>query len=159
MTPDGADWPRPFRRALAVLIGVLCLAAIVVGVASLVAERTVRTQGIATEATALGTTMAAGATQIYVRFLVGDSAVVTVAESPEWTPPHGTRIKVAYLAEDPAGSVRIVDSRAGGGYRLAVAGIVAGTGGAALLVLALRRAATPAPDHKGEHQRDSRNFG
>lgn len=137
MTDEPAGWPAPFRRALVALIGALCLAAVVVGTASIVSERTVRTQGIATEATALGATLSGGPSEIYVRFLVGDSAVVAIARSPDWTPPHGTRIAVAYLAGDPANSVRIIDSRAGGGYREGVAGIVAGAGGAALLVLAL----------------------
>ncbi len=133
------DWPPSFTRSVVVLAAALCLAALVVGLASVYGVHNVRSQGVKVPATALGTTSLGGGSEVYVRFLVGDSAVVATAESPGWTPTHGTRVAVSYLPDDPAGSVRIVDSRVGGGYAPGVAGILVGALGALLVGFTYRR--------------------
>jgi hypothetical protein len=132
-------WPSGFERSVALLAAALCLAALLVGAATVLGVHTVRAQGVRVPATALGVTSLNGPQEVYVRFLVGDSAVVATAESPGWTPSHGTRIEVAYLSADPAGSVRIVDPRVGGGYAPGVAGIAVGTSGGLLLGVAYVR--------------------
>lgn len=99
----------------------------------------VRSSGVTVQATALGEAGGSGPTDVYVRFLVGDQAVVTTTTAPLWVPTHGSRITVAYLADDPAGSVRIVDPRAGGGYGAGLLGLTVGVGCAVVALAAYRR--------------------
>lgn len=120
-------WPNGFRRNLLVLVAVLCLATVVASGYALWQMHTLTTEGVTTEATALGPATGGPDSGIYVRFLWGSEALIGTAPSPLWEPPHGTRVQVAFLPSDPRGSVAIVDRRAGGGYVVPAGAALLGT--------------------------------
>jgi hypothetical protein len=138
-TPRAAAprWPATFERSLLLLVVLLSAASVAAGLVGLFGVYAVRSSGVTVSATALGATATGGSADVYVRFLVGDKALVATAASPLWTPRHGTRVAVAYDVDDPQSSVRIVDSRVGGGYLVGLIGVLAGGVG---LVAAYRRA-------------------
>lgn len=109
------------------LVAVLCIATVVASGYSLWQLHTLTTQGVTTEATALGPASGGPDSGVYVRFLWGSEALIGTAPSPLWDPPHGTRVQVAFLASDPRGSVAIVDRRAGGGYVVPAGAALLGT--------------------------------
>lgn len=137
-------WPPAFARALIVLVLSLCALTIAGAVASVLQVQWVRAAGVTVEATALGEVAGSGPSNVYVRFLVGDRAVIAPTTAPLWVPTHGTRVTVAYLTQDPSGSVRIVDDRVGGGFAAGGLGLLAGVGGAAVSLRAYRRGGPPA---------------
>lgn len=120
-------WPTGFQRNLLGLVTLLCLATVLASGYSLWQLHTLTTDGITTEATALGPATGGPDSGIYVRFLWGSEALIGTAPSPLWEPEHGTRVQVAFLASDPRGSVAIVDRRAGGGYVVPAGAALLGT--------------------------------
>ena len=120
-------WPSGFLRNLLVLVSVLCLATVVASGYALWQLHTLTTDGVTTEATALGPATGGPDSGVYVRFLWGSEALIGTAPSPLWEPTHGTRVKVAFLPTDPRGSVAIVDRRAGGGYVVPAGAALLGT--------------------------------
>jgi hypothetical protein len=142
-------WPPAFAKAVITLVLALCAITIAGAGLSLARVLWVRSSGVTVEATALGEASGSGPTDVYVRFLVGDQAVVTTTTAPLWVPTHGTRVTVAYLTNDPAGSVRIVDSRVGGGYAAGLLGLAVGIGCAAVAVAAYRRSGAHRPARVG----------
>ncbi|MDQ1245758.1 MAG: hypothetical protein QG597_125 [Actinomycetota bacterium] len=130
---------------MTILVLALCALTVAGAGLSLVRVHSVRSSGVTVEATALGEASGSGPTDVYVRFLVGDRAVIATASAPLWAPTHGTRLQVAYLAKDPAGSVRIVDSRVGGGYAAGLLGLVVGIACAVVAAAAYRRSGPHRP--------------
>lgn len=132
-------WPHGFQRNLLVLVSVLCLATVVASGYTLWRTHRLTTDGVTTEATALGPAPGGSDSGVYVRFLWGSEALIGTAPSPLWEPPHGTRVQVAFLASDPRGSVAIVDRRAGGGYVVPAGAALLGTVCLVAVVVANRR--------------------
>jgi len=130
-------------RQLPVLVLVLSVAALVAATVLFVRDWRVSTQGVRTEATALGVSPNGADSGVYVRFLWGSEATIGTAAAPLWQPDHGARVQVAFHPADPAGSVAIVDTRAGGLYLLpAVAGL-AGLLGIIAVLISYRHAQPP----------------
>lgn len=146
-TPGTADaapaaarrWPAGLQRNLLLLVTLLSAASVAAGLLWSFGVYSVRSSGVTVSATALGATATGGSADVYVRFLVGDEALVATAASPLWTPRHGTRVAVAYDTDDPQASVRIVDPRVGGGYLSGIIGILAGGVGLAAAYRQARR--------------------
>lgn len=109
-------WPAAFRRNLLVLVCALSLGTLAVAGLTMWQVHTLTTEGVTTQATALGPAHGGSDSGVYVRFLWGSEAHIGTAASPLWEPPYGTRVQVAFQPSDPPGSVAIVDQRVGGGY-------------------------------------------
>lgn len=133
------SWPSGFGRNLLVLVSVLCLATVLASCYALWQRHRLTTEGVTTEATALGPATGGPDSGVYVRFLWGSEALIGTAPSPLWQPAHGTRVQVAFLPADPRGSVAIVDQRAGGGYVVPAGAALLGTACLVAAVSAHRR--------------------
>lgn len=115
-TATRPTWPRTFRRGVLVLVVVLSLATASASAMALWRIHRVDSAGVHTQATALGPAVGSNGNEVYIRFLHGSEALIATADTPLWSPVHGSRVKVAFLPADPLGTVTIVDQRNRAGY-------------------------------------------
>jgi len=138
-TQSKPTWPGAFRRDLTVLVVLLSVATIAVALMSLWQVHQVNSRGVHTEATALGAAPGGNGSQVYVRFLYGNEALIATADVPLWSPKHGTRVDVAFLPTDPRGSVTIVDARNSARHTVPAAAAVVAMGCLVAAVAVVRR--------------------